>query len=332
MSCRYELGADEAEKALTEAAEAAVSGGRADAGAVLCAAAYAPVEKLAEIAAAVTSKCASRRFEMCSIINAKSGACPEDCKWCAQSARHGANAPVFGFVGAEECVKRAAACAARGVSRFSIVTSGRKPSPKDLAEIARAAAQVRERTGIRVCASLGLLSAGELAMLRDAGVDRYHCNVETAPSFFANVCGTHTFEDKLRTLEAVHEAGLELCSGGIFGMGESLRQRVEMAEVLRSQRVCSVPLNILCPIPGTPMEHFEPMPGSEFVRTVAAFRLMMPSVRLRFAAGQAAMSGEVRAAALKCGVNSAIVGDMLTTPGSVFDRDVMNFRAAGYLL
>lgn len=295
-------------------------------------AAAAPnAQDLYDAAHKITVMMAPRDFEMCSIINAKSGACSEDCKWCAQSAHHNTSASVYGFVGADTCLDHARRHEAAGVARFSVVTSGRSPDPATMDEIVGAVCGMKTGSGIQLCASLGLVDVEGMKRLRESGVVRYHCNLETAPSFFGELCGTHSAEDKMATLRAAREAGLELCSGGIIGMGETFAHRIELAFALRGLGVKSIPLNLLHPIPGTPLGHMDKLPEEDVLRTVAMFRLVNPEAHLRLAGGSANLSPDGVKRALYAGINAAIVGDLLTTVGA----DVAEYReyadAAGYM-
>ena len=289
------------------------------------------LDELVEAAHLVTTKCASRVFNFCTIVNAKSGRCAEDCRWCSQSSKWTTNAPVFPIVPATRGESAAARALEHGIRRLSFVTSGRKLSARELREI-RPVVEAAASTGLEVCASMGLLTEPELTGLREAGLVRYHCNLETGPNFFPKVCTTHTQTDKIRTLEAARRAGLELCSGGLFGMGETIADRIDLACGLRRLEIPSIPLNFLIPIPGTPLADRPPMTHDEVVRTVAVFRLVNPSACLRFAGGRQNLAPETARAALRAGINGAITGDLLTTPGSSVEEERRLVLEAGYSL
>lgn len=287
-------------------------------------------EGIYEAAREVTRRFSPEKFDSCSIINARSGKCPENCKWCAQSAHYKTASDIYPLIDRDTCMKGAEASRAHGIGRYSMVTSGRKMTGKDLERACSYLKEINKEGGVSLCASMGLLDRDELKQLWDAGVHRYHCNLEAAPEYFDTLCSTHSVEDKLKTIRAALELGFEVCSGGIIGMGESRLQRVELALKLREAHPVSIPINILCPIPGTPLENEAPLPEEEVLLTVALFRLIHPHVTLRFAGGRAHLSREAQLAAMRLGINGAIVGDLLTTVGSTVASDRVLVAEAGY--
>lgn len=268
-------------------------------------------------------------MELCSITNAKSGKCSENCKWCSQSAWHHTRIDVYPIVDRQRAVAEATSNAAMGVRRHSLVTSGKRVTDAELGEFIAIFADVRSRCDIKLCASMGLLTRSQLQRLRDAGVTRYHCNLETAPSYFPKVCTTHSIEEKLATIRDAKQVGLEVCSGGIIGMGESMAQRVELAMLLRELHIHSIPINILNPIAGTALEGAPPLSEDEVLTTIALFRFINPDAWLRFAGGRLLIRS-YQERALRSGINASIVGDMLTTLGSGVAEDLRDFAKVGF--
>ena len=270
-------------------------------------------------------------MEMCSIMNAKSGKCTQDCKWCSQSMFHKTNVEEYELVDLKEAEELAAENAAKGVYRFSLVTSGRSISNKNLDQLCGVYKNIQKSTPIHLCASMGLLNRSQLDKLREVGVGHYHCNIETAPSYFKEVCTSHTMEDKIRTIQAARETGMGICSGGIIGMGETMAQRIEMAFTLRDLEIESIPLNVLMPVEGTKMADHKPLTDEEVLTTFALFRLINPEANIRLAGGRNLIS-HIQDKALKSGVSAALVGDYLTTIGTKINEDKTTFSQAGFKL
>lgn len=288
------------------------------------------LEELYNAAEEITKKMCQRSFDSCSIVNVKSGRCGENCKWCAQSGHYKTGCATYDLFSREKCLEIARHNCRQGIKRFSLVASGRATRGETLKKVCGILRDVKEETGIFTCASLGLLNREELQQLWDSGVRRYHCNLEAAPSYFEKLCTTHTVEDKLNTITAAREIGFEICSGGIIGMGESPEQRVELGYTLRRARPHSIPINILCPIPGTPLENSAPLTDDEVLSTIAVFRFLHPTIELRFAGGRSSLSREAQLKAMKIGMNAGVVGDLLTTIGSKVDEDKLLIGEAGY--
>ncbi|MCM1110749.1 MAG: biotin synthase BioB [Clostridium sp.] len=287
-------------------------------------------DQLCDAADAVRRRWSGNRVHTCSIVNARSGRCSEDCKWCAQSARHNTGIREYEYIPRREMMDAFHANRDNGVRCFSLVTSGRRIPPAQIDYFCRLYREASAEGGISLCASMGLLDREQLQKLWDAGVRKYHCNLETSRAFFPRLCSTHTTDDKLRTIEIAREIGFKICSGGIIGMGESLRDRLELAAEARDAGADSIPLNILQPIKGTPLEGIEQIGEDEIARSAALMRLVAPKCTIHFAGGRARLSRPTMERMMRGGVNGALVGDMLTTIGSRLDDDRRLFAATGY--
>lgn len=260
------------------------------------------------------------KFELCGITNAKSGKCSEDCKFCAQSSRYSTASPIYPLKDKDTMLSEAVKAKEIGAKRIGIVTSGRDISQRDLETITDTIVAVKRETDMQVCASLGVLDKAALSVLRDAGLTRFHHNIETSRCFYPKVVSTHLFDDRVQTIRAAQEVGLEVCSGGIIGLGEDESDRVSMALTLRDLGVKSVPINILVPIKGTPFANNQSLSVAEILRTIAIFRLVLSDTTIKIAAGRESTLGDFQGMAFWSGANGMIIGGYLTIGG----RDVEN--------
>lgn len=286
-------------------------------------------EELGKKADEIRAHFCSNGFDLCAIINGKSGHCSENCRFCAQSAHNHADAQEYPLLSAEEITAGAKISDRQGVLRYSIVTSGKRLSDLEVERMCAAVRQIRRDTGISVCVSFGLLSEEQYRKLKAAGVTRVHNNLETSRRNFPNVCTTHTFDDKLNAIRAAQAAGLSVCSGGIMGLGETAEDRIDMAITLRELGIRSVPVNMLNPIPGTPFERNQRMTGADMRRIVAVYRFILPDASIRLAGGRGLLTDKGRAC-FQSGANAAITGDMLTTAGITVETDQRLLRELGY--
>ncbi|MCA1906308.1 MAG: biotin synthase BioB [Desulfarculus sp.] len=269
--------------------------------------------------------------ELCAIVNARSGRCSEDCAFCAQSAHHQTRAEVYPLLSADEILARSRAAAAAGATRFGIVTSGRGcPEGPALDEICRAVEAIRREGRISPCGSLGLLRADQARRLADAGLTRYHHNLEAGPSHFPRICASHAFEDRVETVRLAQDAGLEVCVGGIVGLGESPRERAELALATARLNPESVPLNFLNPIPGTRLGHLPRLTPLQALAAVAVFRLMLPAkARLRTCGGRQQVLGPLAPLMYLAGADATMIGNYLTTEGRQPADDLADLAALG---
>ena len=252
------------------------------------------------------------KVDLCSIINGRSGRCPEDCKYCAQSAHHHTDCEVYDFLPEEKILEACEMNEREGVDRFSIVTSGRALTGEEFEKAIHAYETMHRKYKIDLCASMGFLNEEQLHRLHEAGVTSYHHNIETSRRNFPNICTTHTYDQKIETLKKVKAEGMCACSGGIIGMGETWDDRLDMAVSLAELGIDSIPINALMPIKGTPLENLPRLTEDEILRTIAFFRYINPEANIRLAAGRALLTndGEI---AFCSGASATITGNMLTT-------------------
>ncbi len=288
-----------------------------------------PLTELTAAANGLRKYFCGQGFDICTIINARSGKCSENCKFCAQSSFYHTGAEEYPMMGTDEIVRAAVNDAAKGVLRFSIVTSGRRLRPVDVEHVCGTIRAIHAETDIQVCASIGLCDKDQFETMKAAGLTRFHCNLETSRRFFPEICTTHTYDQKIESLKAARAAGLSLCCGGIMGLGETVKDRIDMAIEIRELGVRSVPVNFLNPIPGTPFEKNRALSDEERLRIVAVYRFINPEASIRLAGGRGLIADKGRAC-FESGANAVISGDMLTTAGYTIDSDMALIRELGY--
>lgn len=277
----------------------------------------------------VKEKFCSKKFEFCSIINAKSGQCSENCKFCAQSGHYNTNIKKYPLEQFEEVLKTALINEKNGIKRIALVTSGRNLSQKDLKSLCNIYSKLNKATTMKICASHGLLSYNDFVLLKNAGVTRCHNNLETSRRYFSEICTTHTYDDKITAINNAKHAGLSICSGGIIGMGETWEDRIDLAMQLRELEVKSVPINFLSPIQGTPLEHIKPLSQEDYLRTAIIFRYILPNSVIRLAGGRRNLT-DYGHNIFSSAANAAISGHMLTTCGTGISDDTAMITSIGY--
>lgn len=288
-----------------------------------------PLLQLCENSDKIRRYFCSNQFDICTIVNAKSGSCSENCKFCAQSIHNHTCAATYPLLSKEELLAQAKGNAEQGVLRYSIVTSGKRLSDEEVDEMCKAIREIKEKTGISVCVSFGLLNEQQFRNLKKAGVTRIHNNLETSRKNFPNICTTHTFDDKIQAIRAAQAAGLSVCSGGIMGLGETVEDRIDMAFSLRELGIHSVPINMLNPIPGTPFESNDKLTEEDMRRIVAVYRFILPAASIRLAGGRGLLPDKGKSC-FTSGANAAISGDMLTTAGITIKTDMELLNKLGY--
>lgn len=269
------------------------------------------------------------RVDLCSIINAKCGLCPEDCKFCAQSVHNDTDVTPHPFMDEEEIMNMALMMQEEGAARFCIVVSGKGIYTEDFEKILQSVRRIRKETSLSVCVSPGMLTKENALLLKNAGVTRIHHNLETSQGFFKNVCSTHSYEEKKETIRTARSAGLEVCCGGIIGMGESIHDRIELAFTLKELDVDAVPINILNPIKGTPFGNIVPIRPLDALKTIAVYRLILPEKNIRIAGGREKNLRDLQCLSLLAGANGLLLGNYLTTPGRLPREDIQMIKDVG---
>ncbi|QEK11038.1 biotin synthase BioB [Crassaminicella thermophila] len=277
----------------------------------------------------IREKFVGNKADLCTIMNAKSGRCSENCKYCAQSAHHKTGVEEYDLLDYDKILKRALEMERDGAHRFSLVTSGRGIDEQDFEKLLNIYKRLSMDTNLKICASHGIISYEQAVRLKEAGVCMYHHNVETSERFYESICSTHNYQDRIDTIKNVKKAGLDLCCGGIIGLGENIEDRVKMAFEIKGLGIKSIPINILNPIKGTPLENQEKVSALEALKTMAVYRLIIPDGYIRYAGGRIAL-GEMQNIGFKAGVNAALVGNYLTTIGNKIVEDVKMIKGEGF--
>lgn len=291
----------------------------------------ADIQVLAAMAAKIREKFAGDKVDLCSIISVKTGKCSEDCAFCAQSAHHHTGITPVEMLNEEEIVAKAKAMEAAGAHHFDLVTAGLGMDENDpfflkILEIYR---RLRQEVNLQLCACLGTLSEKAAFMLREVGVTRYNHNLETARSFFPQIVSTHTYDERIATIINVKKAGMEVCCGGIIGLGETMEQRIEFAFTLKELDVDAVPINVLNPIKGTRLEDRPPLSPMEVIKTFAIFRFILPAKNIRYAGGREVNLRDMQALGLMAGLNGMLIGNYLTTKGREVETDLQMIKDLG---
>lgn len=315
---------------LNEITSRLINGGRISRPEADILAVWPDLDELCDAADRVCRALQPALIDSCSIVNARSGRCSENCRWCAQSAHFNTGCTEYPNLPYEKVLEAARHNEREGIRRLSLVTSGRTVSDRDLEYFCEQYRRLSTDTSLYLCASMGLLGKEQMQRLADAGVRRYHCNMETSEKMFGTLCTTHTPADKHLTIRHARDCGMEICSGGIIGMGESMTDRIDFAFELARLDPDSVPVNILCPIPGTPLEHTPLISEEDVIRSAAVFRLILPRQSIRFAGGRMRLSAESMARMLRGGVNGVLMGDMLTTVSHQIADDRCLFKSTDW--
>lgn len=282
-----------------------------------------PLDELIEISSSITKANFTNEIESCSILSAKTGACSENCKYCAQSQHNHAEIECHPLLDVETVVKAALSAKENGATRFGIVTSGKAPTKKEFETLLEMIRAVSAIDGLECCLSLGILSEEQVIQIKEAGVTRFNHNINTSERYYSEICSTHKFEDRLNTVKLLRKHGIDVCCGVILGMGETVEDRIDMAFTLREIKPATVPINVLNPIKGTPLEDYiDKISEEDILKSICLFRMILPHTLLKYAGGRTLrLSRENQKLGLIAGINSMMVGNYLTTKGSDMEDD-----------
>ncbi len=289
-----------------------------------------PFDDLVNAADRIRKHFCGNTFDVCTIINVKSGNCSEDCKFCAQSAYYDTEITTYPLMNKNQLKNKTMGIYNSGFKRISYVSSGKMLNNNEFNTIRDCINELKEEhDDIKICVSLGFLTKQQIDSLETSGVDRIHNNLETSENYFENICTTHSYTDKINTLKSVNNDNIKICCGGIFGLGESFEDRIDLAFKLNDLNIKSIPINILNPIKSTPLENNEILPNEELCKIVAIFRFINPSSYIRLAGGRSLLEDNGQKA-FKSGANAAILGDLLTTQGVKYNKDIQMIKELGY--
>ncbi len=288
-----------------------------------------PLDELCLYANQIREYFCGNAFDMCTIINGKSGRCSEDCKYCAQSAHYCTKIDEYPLLDSDTILEQAHYNDQRGVLRYSIVTSGKALNDIEIDDVCKTIQRIKKETNVKVCVSFGLLNAQQFAKIKKYGVERVHNNLETSRNNFSNVCTTHTFDDKVKAIKSAQSVGLNVCSGGIMGLGETMEDRIDLALSVRELGVQSIPINMLNPIPNTPYADNSILTNDEMCRIVAIFRFINPKSFIGLAGGRGLLE-DFGKRCFQSGANAVISGDMLTTSGISIEKDMNMIKSLGF--
>lgn len=289
------------------------------------------LKNLLDAANRIRNKFNGNIVDLCSIMNAKSGRCSEDCKFCAQSEHYNTNIKKYNMINMSDALNLAKENKEHGINRFSLVTSGKALTSNDFEKALEIYKEINKRVNINLCASLGILSYNQLLQLKNVGVTMYHHNLETSREYYNKICTTHSYDERIETINNAKKAGLMVCSGGIIGMGETITDRIKLAFELKSLQIQSIPINILNPVKGTPLEYTKRLEQNDILKTIAIFRFINPKASIRLAGGRNLIDNSGKNC-FRAGANATISGNYLTTSGNKINDDIEMIKSLGLSL